>query len=347
METLTYSIVKLRFFSGLHLSRGKEENFDRTQLVLHSDTLKSALFVAALQLYGEEITKESFLETFNVSSAFPFYEQENQSLYFFPKPNCSLESKIELDAKTRRLRKLLNGVRYLEKDLLEAILAQEGDQKINLTADQFSEDKSLLCQQHNLRSARILDTAHQHQVQVSRFDHQDSEPYSVDKLYFEKNAGLFFLLDGSNPKALGKVIASLRLLGDSGLGTDKSSGGGQFTFELLENAFQWPLFSSPRQMNISLYCPRRPEVTHLDQAAYRLQRRGGYIANPAKDRYLSIRKKSIYMFSEGSLFPFSQERQGYIANLAPNPDQLKSIGVTPIGHPVWRDGRALFLPTYL
>jgi len=53
MPTQTYRVFKLRFPGGLHLAKGKSE-YDQSDTILHSDTLKSALFVCALQLFGEK-----------------------------------------------------------------------------------------------------------------------------------------------------------------------------------------------------------------------------------------------------------------------------------------------------
>ena len=51
-----YQIAKLQFTSPLHLSKGKT-TLDESLDVLHSDTLKSALFVCALDLFGSEILR--------------------------------------------------------------------------------------------------------------------------------------------------------------------------------------------------------------------------------------------------------------------------------------------------
>ena len=47
------------------------------------------------------------------------------------------------------------------------------------------------------------------------------------------------------------------------------------------------------------------------------------------------------MFTEGSLFYGNKDRQGKIVDLRPDNKLLKG---NEINHPIWRDGRALFIP---
>ena len=84
-----YTVIQLKNFKGgLHLARGLTNAYDKTLDTLHSDKLKSAIFVSALQLYGAKQIDQSFLESFQISSAFPFYHSptRDQPFYFFPKP---------------------------------------------------------------------------------------------------------------------------------------------------------------------------------------------------------------------------------------------------------------------
>ena len=69
-------------------------------------------------------------------------------------------------------------------------------------------------------------------------------------------------------------------------------------------------------------------------------KRGGWLANPQEDKHRSLRKKSIYMFAEGSVFNVSEtdlKLQGKLVNLKPEGE----VFTNP--HPIWRDGRAIFV----
>jgi len=92
------------------------------------------------------------------------------------------------------------------------------------------------------------------------------------------------------------------LLGENGVGSDRNTGNGQFiaTFEK-EIPFHIPT-DGERQINLSLYCPNDKEeaAQMLDkESAFRLVKRGGFIASPTYIDHITYRKKSIYMIAEG------------------------------------------------
>lgn len=71
MIAKNFDIVKLYFSNGIQLSNGKGEhvhNFD----YLHSDTLKAALLVNAMQLFDSSETDKLRQSFSGISSAFPF-----------------------------------------------------------------------------------------------------------------------------------------------------------------------------------------------------------------------------------------------------------------------------------
>ena len=359
-------LYRLSFESGLHLSEGKNGTYDRSQPTLHSDTLKSALFVAALQLYGEKANNAEngididFLESFNISSAFPWMEYRGSILYFLPKPiglfdDYELPSCLRPDEE-KLLKKKLKGIKFLETSLLKKVLKEgvkpllsenlfivEGNAFLSVDEDKrgdFEQKFASEIQQH---------VAIPRQVDRSRLTDEekenwpvDSTPYTVDKIYFRKNAGLYILAEAEK---FIQLEAALALLSDSGLGTDKNNGAGTFTF--VKTGLPLMLSKSSGkgkvQMNLSLYCPKPIEVSESSILRYQLVKRGGYIANPASNEHLSIRKRSIYMFSEGSLFVFDESRIGQIANLRPADKPLIDSGVARISHPIYRDGRSIFL----
>ncbi|MCB9356545.1 MAG: type III-A CRISPR-associated RAMP protein Csm4, partial [Lewinellaceae bacterium] len=60
-----------------------------------------------------------------------------------------------------------------------------------------------------------------------------------------------------------------------------------------------------------------------------------YVASPEDDQYTTLRKKTVSMFVEGSVFQI-----GEVPMLGKLHD-LKPLAMN--GHPVWRDGRGIFL----
>ncbi|MBP6665190.1 MAG: type III-A CRISPR-associated RAMP protein Csm4 [Chitinophagales bacterium] len=337
--TQQYTAIVLRDFKGpLHLSFGKEDNYDQTQTLLHSDTLKSAIAVCALQLGlckgGEDV--KTFMESFSISSAYPMAKVKDSNHYFFPKPIIAQRLTVEGDDKKAKK------VKYVDKDLFEKLLTC----KQSITTDNVKGDFAFAVEPDKNEDFEVFDTDGYQHVAIPRDGISDSNPYIVDKLYFNEGCGLFFLTDAQG-NTLKSLKACIKLLADNGIGTDRTTGHGQFEFDEQTDvntiSFKLP-DNATHQMSLSLYCPQKTEIEELDTSYYDLIKRGGYIASPENDNHLSIRKKSVYMFVEGSLFPNSGSRKGKIVDLMPNKVALQESGQSEIGHPVWRDGTSIFLP---
>lgn len=330
-------IAKLQFTSPLHLSRGKT-TLDESLDVLHSDTLKSALFVCALDLFGGEILRgdegKNFFEKFTISSAFPFTPNE----LFFPRPEWlpkSIEKQTEPDATPKIDRKALKSVKYFNQSNFERLLKGE---LVTLDPNYVKKYYS----ERNIKSPFQSETVQR--VTVNRTYEEEGNTFYTERLYFREGCGLFFLIEFHDDTIRPIVEAALRLLGDNGIGSDKSVGNGQFTFEKLDD-FDFDFAQNAnKQMALSLYCPNTNgdrdhdfinDKDFLEKSAYSLIKRGGYIANPDNFDRSTLRKKSIIMFKEGSVFPKDRTLIGDIKDLKPEIAQE---------HPIWRDGRALFFP---
>ena len=78
-------IIKFKNLTPLHIGTGKE-NYDFSSSVLHSDTLSSALASLRAQK-GKTSDIESFLMSFTVSSAFPYFGEFYLTMFCFPNKN--------------------------------------------------------------------------------------------------------------------------------------------------------------------------------------------------------------------------------------------------------------------
>lgn len=341
-----FTILKFKNFKGgLHLARGITNAYDKSLDTLHSDTLKSAIFSTALSVFGEDAIDRSFFDQFLISSAFPFFasgQQQEEQLYFFPKPEL-IKLPLAVDGNLANKEKTLKKVRYIEKSLFEALL--QGENAGTLTEENFVGPfvshpnkplRSILAREN---CTAILQSEPYQHVNIARDQGSDSTPYFVDKIYFHPKAGLYIILQTSNDTVKGQVIAALRLMAESGIGTNRNTGYGHFELEVEEMSLTLPE-KGTHQLNLSLYWPEKTEIeSHLQESYYGLTKRGGYISSPANDQHLTLRKRSVYMFTEGSIFPFLPGRKGKIADLRPDFDLLK--------HPIWRDGQPIFVPINL
>jgi CRISPR-associated protein Csm4 len=323
----TFHCVKLKFISPLHLGRGTGETYDTGSKLLHSDTISAALASARVQLFGEKKLKE-YLEALRVSSAFPFFENH----YFFPKPMLRLNLKIE-GQDEHLLSKSLKKLEYFEQPIFEKIISGE---EVLVSENQLSKNKKYVWADVSAIQT-ILKTEVQQRVTVPRDGQGDSVPYYVERIFFNKGAGLYFLLKTENEQILRETEVALRYLEDSGIGTDRSVGNGFFKYEISNLQLKVPEESS-NSMTLSLFCPEKEELPELleGEPAYLMEKRDGFIAGASDVKFRHLRKKSVYMFSEGSVFN-GKNLNGKVLNLRPKWDDEKL-------HPVYRSGKPVYIP---
>lgn len=331
----TYKIFKLHFHSPLHLSKGKEDDYGESEQVLHSDTLKSALYVCARKLFGGEVVGDNdvFFRRFRISSAFPFYRDE----LFFPKPMLRLQPFDGKEISEEKQGKSHKKIGFLGKTYFEDLIGANQltiKQAHLVSGGKFVSDHPEVLK---LGKEPILKSDVQQRVTIPTDYSEDPTPYYVDRIFFNEGAGLWFAFEGDD-KAFDVVEKALKLLGEEGIGTDRAVGNGHFEakpdtlkLKLSENA--------THQLLLSLYCPQQAELSKslLLSSSYGLLKRGGYLANPDKAEHLTLRKKSVYMFTEGSVFETTIPLTGKIENLRPTYSGLSQN--------VWRDGQAFSIPT--
>lgn len=319
---MTFDVVHLHFKQPLHLSRGKMNTYESSDGTLHSDTLQAALYVAALQLYGKE-TAEDFRKRVRFSSAFPYDEQIG---YWLPKP-LSFVPKDDPD-----LRKDLKKIRYIRLTHFQQILRGE-----------IPSNDALL----EIKQPEIWKNDTTQRVLIDRVSSRGM-PFYLEKLYPEKrheDRGLFILAhitEGAFPQ----LENLFRLLADNGIGLQRGLGNGRFHFEYKKAGLSLELPSGASSwVSLSLFRPEAGEIDiiKLDHSRYQLIKRGGWVSSPANASHMSLRKKSVLMFSEGSVLAFGDVAsssvlvRGAIEDLRPKDWQ-------GFAHEVWRDGKGIFLP---
>jgi CRISPR-associated protein Csm4 len=154
-------------------------------------------------------------------------------------------------------------------------------------------------------------------------------------------AGLYFLLEfPKEDKSLETNLhAALSLLGEEGVGGRRSSGAGRFEIEWESSLPKdWQkILKFPKNMThhcaISLFWDDPSVMNELitEDCSYEIQERRGWIAGSPSG--LNLRRKSVQMFLEGSVFP--------------SPPLGKLADVTPGGfkeHKIYRNGIALSIP---
>lgn len=162
---------------------------------------------------------------------------------------------------------------------------------------------------------------------IDRIDNQAAESliFNFSRIWFDKKGGLYFLAVFNDESSRRQFETALHILGDSGIGADRTSGNGCFTW----TAGQVPdlqLAEQGESVTLSLVNPDPGDCQTgwLEGSAYKLVSRGGWIGNTG------LRKKRLRMFSEGSVF--SRPLQGRVVDVSTNATQS-----------VFRDGRGFFV----
>lgn len=327
---MKFDVIRMAFSSPLHISSGGNY-YDRGEGMLRSDTLYSSV-IQQLAAFDPEFAKKP--EGFTFSSAFPFVTEDGKNFqYFLPKPPTDNFRKYEKEAENP---KAIKKIKWVDSDFFQETLAGTDVDKIpmNWVKDEFLSssikiDKGIVHKETQLR------------IGVPR-EAGDTDVYYLEKTFFRKGAGLYFLCFFESDIIKEKVLKALELLELSGIGTDRSVGMGQFylSFDSLE-------LKTPTQtdywMNLSLFLPE--SVAQLEglldhNAKYELVKRGGWITDIG---YTTYRKQLVYLFQEGGVFKSKKPMPiaGRYQDLSP--DNLP----TPLNHPVWRVGRSIFLPIKL
>ena len=327
--------LRLRFTTPLHLGRGSEE-LDRSETVYHSDSLRAALFAVGLPYFpnwGEQ--PNTFFNTFRLSSCFPFAGEE----LFLPKPALPTRfqfSQTEEGKAAKKGKKL----EFLSVPVFEQYV-NAGTTEPVIDGNCITPDGRFVCAGKETAKKTFFRSEVQQRVTVFHEGNDEStRPFYADRLFFEPDCGLYCWATFENSTIRQQILQTLRLLGEMGIGTDRTVGNGLFDFSADSDVSEHTLHVGGlhnRQLSLGLYWPNQQEFGSIDlsQSYWQLIKRGGYMGGTSESAFLSLRKKSVYMFTEGSTFLAPKPLQGRFDDLKPDWD-------APM-HPVWRDGQCLFL----
>ncbi len=330
MAKQTFDIYKLDFGdSPLHLSRGKLNTYADSEAILHSDALKSAIFVTGLELYGEGWAQT--FHDFHVSSAMPYKGEQ----YFFPKP-LHIDTTVE-----QSQRKEIKGYKYIEQSVFQNIL-RGSFQATQLNKDTGIKDFFRKTQTQRVQIKYAFEDREEQGEKVDYDNLKDldlnynSVPFYIEKNYIAQGSGLFFIIntiDKEKELFLKTLDGIMRLLGENGIGLQRGLGNGHFTVQRTILTLDTPDVST-HHINLSLYCPADETELKgltLTDSYYQLIKRGGWISSPIS----TYRKRTVYMFTEGSVFKTPVSPIGKVADLKPKVFD---------DHAIWRDGKSIFLP---
>ncbi len=324
-----FKVYKLHFTTPVHL--GDERNdYSISLKTIRSDTLYAAL-TAALASIGKKIPENGDLG-FTISSLFPFYQKSNTEKTVFFLPRLIKNSTISI--KLQDYSKAIKNISWLDLDYFQKQIKGNNifneylnvsDLKGSYLSGQVIEDDYIISE----ISPR---------VSVSRTGQEDATPFYMDRLYFKDDSGMYFIAEGD----VKNIEIGLDILQHEGIGTDRNIGNGFFNFS--PDTLEIEIPESNFATNLSLFCPKDKNELEpmLDDLAvsYDFIRRGGWITSSTHNTF---RKNTIHMFAEASVFKMDIRFnkvfiKGQIVDLKPE------ISFQPLEHPVWRSGKAIFIP---
>lgn len=335
---MKYDIYHLIFDAPAHFGIegiGQE----RIESTVRSDTLWAAVIQKWLLLFDDDPEMLCKKPPFSVSSCFPIISGSR----FYPLPVGVLDAMIN-EAETGQMKdsagfsvKDLKRVGYLSEELFRHLLGGGA-----LTFDNLKEKQSHFpnmnqqAQQEETNGfAEQLQRPRVKTDQLTAGVGEDAFFYCTDQ-YFADQGGLFFLAAFATEAGKKCFEAALRLLGDSGLGADRSLGRGTFRLDPHEVTFPSSKKSTPQYLSLSLYHPTEAEakkgiLADREKSSYALVRRYGYAAAPG---VLGARRADVWMLAEGSVLPWQP-----VGDIPCVIEKNRNIP-----HNVYRYGRAFCLP---
>lgn len=334
---------RLEIEHSIHLGSFRED-YETSQSMMHSDTLYAAIIKTwndigirhSLVSQGHVVPKPEL--DFSLSSLFPFFRSTKNALpiYFFPVPIGGFSLRNE------KLRDEVKKIQWLDLDQFRSIL-ETGYLKTE-KLEHIHGNFYTACSDFDDGFMKAVLHPRVYVPRVGDIDDNgnpinDTVIFYIERLFFKEHCGLFCLAEFDTKEIEDDVMAALDYLQYQGIGTDRHVGHGQFTLQ--RDPFDGfdELPASDFSVNISLFCPENQSqlATMLEdnKVRYSLLKRGGWITSEPD---LFVRKNSVYMFKEGSIFKINSPVAGKIVDLRPS--------ILQQGHPVWRVGRSIFLPIY-
>lgn len=328
MATFLY---RLAFRGPVHFGAagiGMEESGSR----LRSDSLTSAL-INAFAVLGEADAAIAALQaerpTYVLSSLFPYRALESADpIYALPRP---LTPPPAPDMLALARGKELKKVAWLTPAQAASWLT--GPELTDDELDHLVEHASLLVKdwwKDDLRPRVALDR-----------ESQSSSIWLCGTVTFQQGAGLYGLLQLNDEAWKARLEAAFRMLGEMGLGGERTYGMGLFRFQGLEAPGpEWdPLLKAPtsRRMLLSAYHPTAAEraTLPLPWEAWDFFESRGYITTGRMAT--TLKRKRARFLAEGSVA--TQPVRGDLADVTP--EAAPAFGIP---HNIYRSGLAFMVP---
>ncbi len=329
---MTLTAYRLRPLGPMHLGTGRADDLADLDDLPRSDTIAAALLSVwhHISKDGGTVSALATDPPFAVSSALPTAEIDGRHIILFPIPFGLLDHLTALQRPDKRIRR----ARFATSSILRELLAGR------IPADVRPVGSCLLDGATWARfPSGLWRNDSRLRLAVNRLGDGPIEGllYEFGSVIFAPRLSLTVVAAFVDAAIRPTFEAALALLGDEGLGADRSSGYGRLSVEAAE-PFNVSLGKGMR-LNLSLLHPSVEEIGQglLDSpAAYDLVTRGGWVTAPGAR---TLRKQTVRMLSEGSVVrDLGRERYG------DSPKVLDPLPALGLRHCVHRPGIAVTLP---
>ena len=321
---------RLTFTAPFHVDSRGNNFYDESETFIHSDTLSAAILSTWALLEPKAATERAAAPPFLLSSAFPYY----QETHFLPRPLSSAPPDLT-DADLRNY-KQLKRVKWLATDVWDDHAGNNW--QLSLDAVDIVQSTLVILKEAPGQTEKIQLWTHEERPRLAT-DRICGAPaegqlFNFGRVHFHPDSGLYFLAKFDSDNDMQGFEAALSMLGDSGIGADRSNGNGFFRWQIAE----FPelatagndIFTSLSLINPA---PEDHSDTWLEGAAYDLVSRGGWIAHSG------LRRQRLRMFAEGS--QFRRPLAGRVVDVTPTDLPNEKA----LAHPIYRDGRGFFMGT--
>lgn len=339
MKTYLYH---LEFPAGAHFGR-QGIGLEETQESFPSDSLVSAL-INAFSLMGEaeEVVEALRGESppFLLSSLFPYGpdgpDTEGKRLYALPRPltmPCVKDPGVLQSAgkDLKKIRYLVPSdvVRWLDERPLSEDEIQDVRTRAARLAKPWNEETGEGWRAVFLRPRVALD-------RIS----QNSAIWWCGEVHFRPGAGLYGLVRCEDESWRARLDAAFRLLGDMGLGGERTYGLGIFRFDGLTPLDKvWPFAKGvgSHRVLLSRYAPTHQELVRLPQVlkAWDMEESRGFVVSGRLAT--TLKRKRVRFLTEGSVS--SEPLSGRLVDVTP--DHGPALG---LAHRVYRSGLGFWFP---
>ncbi len=325
MEKYAYLLKPLSSFH-IGLSGIGGIGLEKTDTIIHSDTLTSAICSLWNNFYDDNVSSFFVEPKFILSSAYHYFE----NTLFFPKPYFSFfEKDNDITGK------IVKNIEYLSESIFKEVIT---GLKINFLKTKLSENGKY----YGDKIGAIFERHTDERTPVNRITNESSI-FTIEEMFFNQKAGFYFIAEFIDMEIKDKFETVLRLLGDTGIGADRSYGKGIFEIKEIRKISFPDIANSKHFLTLSLYHPQADEIpTILEDSRYNIVKRQGWIAKRGIDNY---RKKSVNFFSEGSIFKKITDKNIYGDSPDLTPDlTLENVNLP---HKIFKAGFAFKIPITL